>query len=106
MRAAPEVDLWADARGFEHTWYWLDDLFGWELFGLGFAGFLDYGGAWYDFQDARAGGNVGAGIRLGMTAGQGAGTLRIDFAYLWGDGIPERSGGNRFAISIGPSFFY
>ena len=95
------------ARGtLEHTWYWLDDLFGWELFGLGFAGFLDYGGAWYDFQNARAGGNVGAGIRLGMTAGQGAGTLRIDFAYLWGDGIPERSGGNRFAISIGPSFFY
>jgi hypothetical protein len=95
------------ARGtLEHTWYWLDDMFGWELFGLGFAGFLDYGGAWYDFQDVRAGGNVGAGIRLGMTAGQGAGTLRIDFAYLWGDGIPERSGGNRFAISIGPSFFY
>ena len=32
--------------------------------------------------------------------------LRIDFAYLWGDGIPERSSGNRFAISVGPSFFY
>jgi hypothetical protein len=41
-----------------------------------------------------------------MTAGQGAGTLRIDFAYLWGDGIPERTTGDRFAISIGPSFFY
>lgn len=95
------------ARGtIEHTWYLLDDLFGWELFGLGFAGFLDYGGAWYDFQDARAGGNVGAGIRLGMTAGQGAGTVRIDFAYLWGDGVPERTSGNRFAISIGPSFSY
>jgi hypothetical protein len=90
----------------EHTWFWSDDVFGWELFGLGFAGFLDYGGAWYDFQDVRAGGNVGVGIRLGMTAGQGAGTIRIDFAYLWGDGVPERSEGNRFAVSIGPSFYY
>jgi hypothetical protein len=95
------------ARGtLEHTWYWLDDVFGWELFGLGFAGFLDYGGAWYDLQEVRAGGNVGAGLRLGLTAGQGAGTIRIDFAYLWGDGVPDRSGGNRFAVSIGPSFFY
>jgi outer membrane translocation and assembly module TamA len=84
---------------------------GWELFGLGLAGFLDYGGAWHDFQEPRAGGNIGAGLRLGFTAGQGADTVRIDFAYLWGDGIwgdgiPDRSGGNRFAISIGSSFFY
>ena len=37
----------------------------WKVVGIGVAGFLDYGGAWYDGAPRRSGWNAGIGIRLG-----------------------------------------
>jgi hypothetical protein len=80
---------------FEHRVYLFDDLFG--LLGLGIATFLDYGGAWYPDQSARAGGNVGIGIRTGAARATGVNIGRIDLGYRFGDGWS----GNRWVMSFG-----
>jgi hypothetical protein len=87
----------------EYRWYLWDSLLG--LFGLGVAGFLDYGGAWYADQESRWGGNVGLGLRTGSARGSGAGTGRIDIGYRFG---PEFSGdqGDRWALSLGTGFSF
>jgi hypothetical protein len=53
----------------EHRAFVIDELF--NLLGVGFAGFVDYGGAWYPDQPARFGGDIGAGIRFGATRSSG-----------------------------------
>ena len=84
----------------EYRWYVWDSLLG--LFGLGVAGFLDYGGAWYPEQDPRSGGNVGIGLRTGSARGSGAQTGRIDFGYRFG---PEVTG-SRWVFSLGTGFSF
>jgi len=71
-----------------------------DLFGVGFAVFLDYGGAWYADQEARAGGNVGFGLRLGSTRSTASNVGRIDVGYRFGDGWS----GKRWALSFGRGF--
>ena len=85
----------------EYRWYVWDSLLG--LFGLGFAGFLDYAGAWYPEQAARWGGNVGFGLRTGSARGSGASTGRIDFGYRFGPDAADGEGG-RWALSLGTGF--
>jgi hypothetical protein len=46
--------LWST---FEQRWFALDSVL--DLVGIGFAAFIDYGGAWYADQDPRWGGNLG-----------------------------------------------
>ena len=90
----------------EQRVFLIDELFG--FMGLGFAGFLDYGGAWYDTEAARAGGNVGVGIRFGGTRGTAANVGRLDLSWRFGEGcVPASEGsceGNRWAISFGRAF--
>ena len=83
---------------FEHRVFLVDDLF--NLLGLGFATFVDYGGAWFDGDEPRFGGNVGFGLRTGATRATGANIGRIDVGYLFGDG---RTGG-RWVLSTGRGF--
>ncbi|MCK5411387.1 MAG: hypothetical protein KAJ67_04785 [Gemmatimonadetes bacterium] len=88
----------------EHRWYAWERLF--EVLNIGFAAFLDYGGAWYPEQSSRYGGNIGAGLRIGTGLNTGIGrTARIDVAYLFGDGVTGRTGG-RWSFSLGPSFVF
>ncbi len=82
----------------EYRWYIWDSLL--DLFGLGVAGFLDYGGAWYPEQSPRSGGNVGLGLRTGSARASGAQTGRIDFGYRFG---PEVTG-SRWVFSLGTGF--
>jgi hypothetical protein len=84
----------------EHRAYLIDELF--NLFGLGFAAFLDYGGAWYPDERPRKGGNVGVGLRLGATRATGANLGRFDLAYRFGDGV----GADRWIFSFGRAFTY
>ena len=79
----------------EHRLFMWDALLG--LFGLGVAGFADYGGAWYAGQDARFGGNVGVGLRTGSAISTGITTGRIDLGYRVG---PDVVGG-RWVLSLG-----
>ena len=85
---------------FEHRMFLVDDFL--RFIGLGFAAFLDYGGAWFDGDDPRFGGNVGFGLRTGATRASGANIGRIDLAYRFGDG---RRGG-RWVLSTGRGFAF
>lgn len=92
---------------FEHRWFAIDNFL--NLVGIGFAGFLDYGGAWYPESDdpvlgqpARFGGNVGIGLRLGSVLSTIPNTGRLDVGYQFGDGVE----GSGWAISFGAGFVY
>jgi len=82
----------------EHRVFVLDDLLG--LLGLGFAGFADYGGAWYADEDPRFGGDVGIGLRVGATRATGPNVGRLDLAYQFGDGVT----GRRWVVSFGQAY--
>ncbi len=84
----------------EHRAFLVDEI--WGLFGMGLAGFLDYGGAWFSGQARRTGGDVGLGIRLGPTRSTGASVGRIDVAYRFGQGFS----GKRWAVSFGRGFAF
>ena len=84
----------------EHRWFTWDDLGG--VLGLGFAGFLDYGGSWYPDQPSRFGGNVGLGLRTGFNRSTGANTGRIDIGYRFGEGFANR----RWVLSFGRGFLF
>ena len=83
----------------EHRVYRWDDLLG--FLGVGFAGFVDYGGAWYPDQEARLSGNFGVGIRIGSGISSRAASARIDLGYRFGDGLANR---NRLGIAFGTGF--
>lgn len=51
----------------EYRWTMLEDL--WDALGVGLAGFLDHGGAWYSGSPRRSGTDVGWGLRLGPSRG-------------------------------------
>jgi len=84
----------------EHRWFPFDQILG--LAGLGFAGFLDYGGAWYADQSPRWGGAVGIGIRTGWSRASAADTGRIDIGYRFGTNVT----GNRWVISFGGGWIF
>jgi hypothetical protein len=84
----------------EHRWFAWDEVAG--LLGLGFAAFVDYGGAWYGDQPARLGGNVGLGLRVGATRATGSNVGRIDLAYRFGQGWR----GSRWVVSVGRSYTF
>ena len=53
----------------------------WDVLGLGLAGFVDHGGAWYSGSNRRTGTDAGFGVRLGP--GRSTDTdavVSIDFA--------------------------
>ncbi len=85
----------------EHRWFALEGLF--NLVSLGFAAFLDYGGAWYPDQEARFGGNVGIGLRPGGALGTAARTGRIDIGYRFGEGSDV---GSRIVLTFGGSIVF
>ncbi len=81
----------------EHRWYALPKIL--DQFGLGLAGYFDFGGAWFADQDSRWGSEVGIGLRTSSRLGATAESGRIDFGYLIGPGIA----GSRLVISAGSS---
>jgi hypothetical protein len=85
----------------EHKWFVVDALFG--LFGAAVAGFADYGGAWFKGADARFGGNVGIGLRMGSALGAVARTGRIDLGWRFGGGVTGDSGP---VLSIGMGWVF
>lgn len=84
----------------EQRFYAWDKLF--DLVGIGFAGFVDYGGAWYENQGARFGGDVGVGLRIGSALSGIPRTSKIDVGYRFGDGVT----GSRWAVSFGAAFVF
>ena len=85
----------------EHKWYVVDALFG--LFGGAVAAFADYGGAWFQGEDPRFGGDVGIGLRIGSALSGVARTGRIDLGWRFGGGVPDNEG---LVLSIGMGWVY
>jgi hypothetical protein len=86
---------------FEHRVFLVDEFLG--LLGIGVAGFVDYGGAWFEgLAEPQYGGNVGFGLRIGATRATGINVGRFDLGYRFGDGWS----GNRWAFSIGRGFLF
>ncbi len=84
----------------EHRWWAMDNVL--NLFGIGFVGFVDYGGAWYEDQSPRWGGAAGIGIRTGSSRGSAADTGRIDLGYRFGRDVT----GSRWVISFGSGWAF
>lgn len=82
----------------EHRVFFVDQVLG--TLGLGAEAFVDYGGAWYADEKARAGGDLGLGLRFGPTRSSAGYAGRLDLAWRFGAGAP----GNRWAIAFGRSY--
>jgi len=67
----------------------MDDFLG--QIGLGVAGFVDHGGAWYAASPRRTGWDAGVGLRLGASRSTDTDALRFDLAHRFGNDV-EPSG--------------
>jgi hypothetical protein len=85
----------------EHRWFKFQNVL--QLADVALAAFIDYGGAWYDDQDARFGGNLGFGLRSGSALSSVATTGRLDIAWRFGDGVAR---GSSYVISLGAGFVF
>jgi len=69
----------------------------WQLFGIGLAGFVDYGGAWYHGASRRTGWDAGLGLRLGASRASGVEAIRIDLARRFATDVE----GAGWVVSVG-----
>jgi hypothetical protein len=82
----------------EYRWLVLPRFLG--LFGLGVAGFVDHGGAWFEGAERRTGTDAGFGFRIGSIRSAGSVVGRLDFAYRFAnDREPEG-----WVVSLGRGF--
>jgi hypothetical protein len=77
-----------------------NDLFG--LVGLGIAGFVDHGGAWYEGSPRRVGWDAGVGLRLGPSRSTATDALRFDLARRFATDV-EPSG---WVLTVGKGFAF
>ena len=77
-----------------------DDFLG--LVGLGIAGFVDPGGAWYAGGPRRLGWDAGIGLRLGASRASDAEALRFDLARRFGN--DAQAGG--WVVTVGKGFVF
>lgn len=77
-----------------------DDFLG--MIGLGVAGFVDHGGAWYAGSPKRTGWDAGVGLRLGASRSTDTEALRFDLAHRFGNDV-ERPG---WVVTVGKGFVF
>jgi hypothetical protein len=84
----------------EYRYTVVDDL--WGLLGLGLAGFVDHGGAWYSGSPRRVGWDAGVGLRLGASRSTDVPALRFDLAHRFANDV-EPDG---WVLTIGKGFAF
>jgi hypothetical protein len=72
------------------------------LMGLGIAGFVDHGGAWYAGTPRRLGWDAGLGLRLGASRANDTEALRFDLARRFGNDAQD--GG--WVLTVGKGFVF
>jgi hypothetical protein len=72
------------------------------LIGLGVAGFVDHGGAWYAGTPRRLGWDAGIGLRVGASRASDPEVLRFDLARRFGNDAQE--GG--WVVTVGKGFVF
>jgi len=88
---------------FEHRFFALDNIK--DLAGVGLATFVDYGGAWFEDQDPRLGGDVGMSVFFGSPLSSLAQVNHISGGYRFGGGIGQ-SRASRWAFSLGSGIIF
>lgn len=78
----------------------VDDFLG--LMGLGIAGFVDHGGAWYAGSRRRLGWDAGLGLRVGASRASDTEALRFDLARRFANDVEE--GG--WVVTVGKGFVF
>jgi hypothetical protein len=103
-RAFPQHAFTGDRYFFgsaEYRWTAIPELM--QLFGIGLAGFVDYGGAWFGGSPRRTGTDVGLGLRWGSARFPSVtGATRVDLAYRFGNDA-HRSG---WVLVLGTGFVF
>ena len=84
----------------EHRLTVVEDLFG--LVGIGVAGFVDHGGAWYAGSRRRIGWDAGLGLRLGPSRTSDTDALRFDLARRFANDV-EPAG---WVVTVGKGFAF
>lgn len=72
------------------------------LMGLGIAGFVDHGGAWYAGSPRRVGWDAGLGLRLGATRASATEAVRFDLAHRFANDV-EQAG---WVLTVGKGFVF
>ena len=78
----------------------VDDFLG--LMGLGIAGFVDHGGAWYAGSPRRLGWDAGLGLRLGASRASDTEALRFDLARRFANDAEEAG----WVVTVGKGFVF
>ena len=84
----------------EYRYTVIDDLGG--LVGLGLAGFVDHGGAWYSGSRRRLGWDAGIGLRVGASRSTDTPALRFDLAHRFANDV-ESAG---WVLTVGKGFAF
>jgi hypothetical protein len=84
----------------EYRYTVVDDLGG--LVGLGIAGFVDHGGAWYAGSRRRVGWDAGVGLRVGASRSSDTPALRFDLARRFANDV-EPAG---WVLTVGKGFAF
>ncbi|MDX1577914.1 MAG: hypothetical protein R3266_05495 [Gemmatimonadota bacterium] len=87
----------------EHRFYAIDEILG--IIGLGFAGFVDYGGAWYEDQSSRLGGDAGIALFAGSPLGSFAQVVHISGGYRFGGGVVGADE-SRWSVTLGSGIIF
>jgi hypothetical protein len=84
----------------EYRYTVVEDL--WGLAGLGLAGFVDHGGAWFSGSRRRTGWDAGVGLRVGASRSTDTPALRFDLARRFANDV-EPAG---WVITVGKGFAF
>jgi hypothetical protein len=84
----------------EYRYTLADDLA--KIVGLGIAGFVDYGGAWYAGSPRRTGWDAGVGLRVGASRSTDVPALRFDLARRFANDV-EPAG---WVLTVGKGFAF
>jgi hypothetical protein len=84
----------------EYRYTIVDDLF--NMMGLGIAGFVDHGGAWYAGSRRRLGWDAGIGLRVGASRSSVTDALRFDLARRFANDV-ESAG---WVLTVGKGFAF
>ena len=78
----------------------MDDLF--NMVGLGIAGFVDHGGAWYAGSPRRLGWDAGIGLRVGASRSSGTDALRFDLGRRFANDVDSAG----WVLTVGKGFAF
>jgi hypothetical protein len=84
----------------EYRYTMVDDLF--NMVGLGIAGFVDHGGAWYAGSRRRLGWDAGVGLRVGASRASVTDALRFDLGRRFANDVVPAG----WVLTVGKGFAF